>query len=293
MSMEQATNGAPTPPVQRSIHLAFAAVLTWLAFCIASVFWPSMFGFPVATKSELALDVGISLLLSYGLVRGSRVCALLLFATIGGSSVGTAIQSSHPLANFLALGVSTLLWLGVVGTFRLHRRTSPRTLRQRILLGVAVAGGTLLALAFGFAAYVGVNAPPMQVLQGGQIPKHYVDALHELGAIESDEKVRFFYSSGFMDFRDGMYALTDRRLVLANREWSEPLILIPLAEVKDFDVHFGQDWAEDSLLTVVRSDGEIFSVPLATTARGDRHFAEALRTAILPEGSRHGTFLVQ
>jgi hypothetical protein len=272
--------------------MAFAGVLAWLALCVASAIWPALLHTAVS-KSELALDVGVNLLLSYGLLRGSRVCALLLFAVIGASSIATALWSGRPLVSFLALGVSSLVWLGVVGTYRLHRRTSPRTLRQRILLGIGIAGGSLLVLVVGFAAYMGANAPPMQVLPGAQIPRRYVDALHELGALESGEKVRFFYSTGLIDFRDGMYALTDRRLVLANRDWSEPLILIPLAEVSDLDVEYREGWTEDTVLSVVRADGEVFFIPLSTVGRGDRHFVAALRKAILPEGRRDGTSLVQ
>ncbi|HEX5066904.1 MAG TPA: hypothetical protein VFY49_12370, partial [Myxococcota bacterium] len=225
-------------PSRRGIEVALTGVIGWIALRVLGRFAPKLGLTSSASDTEVLLETAAIVALAYGLWRGSRACALLLFFVLTPTAISALISSSgRPFAALGYAAVSVAVFLGIPATLRLHARgaAGPPTLRRKIFVALAVAGGAGILALLVALGYLGKHAPPLQVVYGAQIPRNYVEGIRELGVLEPGEKVRFFYSTGVFDFRDGMYVQTDRRLVLANPEWSEPLIDIPLEEVRELD----------------------------------------------------------
>ncbi|MEO1236683.1 MAG: hypothetical protein AAFX76_07845, partial [Planctomycetota bacterium] len=90
---------------------------------------------------------------------------------------------------------------------------------------------------------------------------------------------RYFYSDAMLDVADGLYALTDRRLVLYNADWPTPEAVIAFDEIASIDATWSDDWIWDTQVTVVLDDGEVWMFPLSMENDTDHRFIEELAEA--------------
>src|SRR5687768_14969858 len=83
------------------------------------------------------------------------------------------------------------------------KRGMPGWGRALIVVGVIVlvaCGGFLT-----FLGYLGSVGPDTKVYTGNEVPKRFVNTARELKLLEQGESIKFFYSDGLTDIRDGFY----------------------------------------------------------------------------------------
>ena len=141
----------------------------------------------------------------------------------------------------------------------------------------------LSAILIGGLVYVGTVAPETKVYPGNQVPPRFAQTFDELGLLEPGEKIRFFYSDGLLDIKEGSYLLTDRHLILYSESWSDPKVIIDFDQITSVDAAWSDTWIEDSSITVDLKNGDLWMFPLSMENGTDRRFVEALReSADLP-----------
>ncbi|MEM9753013.1 MAG: hypothetical protein AAF916_06465 [Planctomycetota bacterium] len=145
-----------------------------------------------------------------------------------------------------------------------------------VLLVVVVL---LMGTCFGGLMYIGVYGLPTHVQDGPQVAEHVVDDLRDMGALQTDETLRFFYSDAVFDPRAGCYVLTDQRLVLFNEVWDHALVSVAFEDIAEIETYWSDNWLIDSTIVLVLDDGTSHSFPLSMENGGDRRFVEALREA--------------
>ena len=152
-----------------------------------------------------------------------------------------------------------------------------------IILGIlAVLALGLAAAAIGALYYIGANGPETFVVTGEQMTGSQVAVIRELGLLEEGEQIRHFYSDALLDIRDGMYFVTDRRLVLFDDDWEEALLAAPFAAIEDVAAEWSDSFLIDSMLTVSLVDGRIWTFPMSSEHGGDEQVFEYLRERIAP-----------
>ncbi|MCH7910987.1 MAG: hypothetical protein IIB38_15405 [Candidatus Hydrogenedentes bacterium] len=134
----------------------------------------------------------------------------------------------------------------------------------------------LMSALIAFVFYVGVAGPEIEVLAGTQVPTRYVDTIRNLGVLDRDEEIIFFYSDALVDITDGFYLLTDRKVVVYSTTYSEPAILIPFDDIQELNIEYDESFFTDSAIWITRTDGSAVSFPVSSEAGGDKRFYEAL-----------------
>lgn len=129
----------------------------------------------------------------------------------------------------------------------------------------------------GWLAYIGMKGPQTYVVSGNQIKSHHMDTIRSLGLLESDEEIIQFYSDALVDVQNGMYMITDDRVILYSQNWSPPTIYIPFEAIEDFELDASEsELLMDSFLTIYLKNGESHSFPVSAENGGDRRFVRAL-----------------
>jgi hypothetical protein len=126
-------------------------------------------------------------------------------------------------------------------------------------------------------AYVGAVGPETHVVSGKQIPQRFIREMRSLGLLEEGETVQHFYSDALLDIKDGLYAATDRKVVLYSQDWDPPAICVAYSEIADLAVQYSDSWLVDGELTLLLTDGSSASIPLSKERGGDRRFVEYVR----------------
>lgn len=156
----------------------------------------------------------------------------------------------------------------------------PPPRRSRIvkwLIGAAVVVALGFFVLAGSCLYIGLMAPDTKVLSGRQVPARYVGQVRELGVLEPDEQIRYFYSDALLNIEEGFYLITDRKLVVYCRAYEEPAVLVPLSSVAAVEADFSDSWIDDSIITVTLTDGTDVAFPASNEGGGDHRMYDALK----------------
>ena len=141
------------------------------------------------------------------------------------------------------------------------------------LVGMLCCGGLFAAV-----VYVGVVSPETSVYTSNQVPHRFVSVAEEVGGLEGDEKIQFFYSDAVLNVRDGFYYVSDRKVaVYINDGREEPLQVIPFGQIVDVRLDRDDSFFVDSQLTLVLENGEVVSFPVSSEYDRDEDFADAIR----------------
>ena len=124
--------------------------------------------------------------------------------------------------------------------------------------------------------YVGIVTPPIEVLSGAQLPQRFASTIRDLGLLESDEQIIYFYSDAIIDITEGFYLLTDRKVVVYSTLYDEPAILVPFSDISKLDVEFDESFLTDSMIWITRENDSTVSFPVSSEKGGDKQFYEAL-----------------
>ena len=154
---------------------------------------------------------------------------------------------------------------------RPRRRIWPWVLTALLLIFVGLPLGIII--------YAGVVGPETMVVSGRQISARYVERISELGLLERGEKIHYFYSDALFDIEDGMYFLTDRKVVLYCADWHEPRIALPFSKIADMELVADESFLTDSTIVLTLDDKTDVTFPVSSEGGGDRRFFEALKAA--------------
>lgn len=124
--------------------------------------------------------------------------------------------------------------------------------------------------------YIGVMGPPIEVIAGAQVPQRFTGTIRDLGLLEADEEIVYFYSDALVDITAGFYLLTDRKVVVYSTLYEEPAILVPFGDISKLDVEFDDSFLTDSMIWITRKNDSTVSFPVSSEQGGDRQFYEAL-----------------
>ena len=102
----------------------------------------------------------------------------------------------------------------------------------------------------------------------------YMEFMRQEGLISLREKVDYWYSDAFYDFRKGL--LTDEKVVLYSSEWAEPAILIPYSEIADIQYYYSDSVYEDSAIVLFLNDSSVLCFPVSSENSGDKRFVERM-----------------
>lgn len=147
---------------------------------------------------------------------------------------------------------------------------------KKILIGCGVLialGGVAL---FGLLLYLGTVSPETFVVSGKQMRKHQYATIREMGLLEDGEKIQYFYSDGLLSIREGMYFVTDRKVVLYCESWEDPQLLAPFEEIVGVDVEYEDSFFLDGYIHVEMNDGYTWTFPVSSEKGMDKVFFEYL-----------------
>ncbi len=125
--------------------------------------------------------------------------------------------------------------------------------------------------------YIGAMSPDTKVLSGRQVPARFIRQIRDLGVLQADEQIEYFYSDALTNIENGFYLLTDRNVVVYSREFEEPAIIVPLEDIVDAEAEYSDTWLEDGTIVLTLSDGTSVSFPVSSQGGGDRRMFSALK----------------
>lgn len=139
-----------------------------------------------------------------------------------------------------------------------------------ISVGVIFLGGMITL------AYFMSKGPETYIYKTREIPTSFRKEMEDLDLITEDEHLVYFYSDGLFDIKDGLYALTDKHLILYSTQWSEPETIIAFNEISYVDFNYDASVFLDSYVRLETHDGLKIEFPLSSERGRDREFYELL-----------------
>ena len=106
--------------------------------------------------------------------------------------------------------------------------------------------------------------------------------IRKLDLLEPGEQIQYFYSDALLNIEEGMYFLTDRKVVIYSRSFDDPAIIIPFSEIVDVEVTFSDSWFEDSVITMTLADDTYNWFPVSSEGGGDKKVYETLKKRCKP-----------
>lgn len=149
-----------------------------------------------------------------------------------------------------------------------------------ILLAIIIIGTLLIIAVCGGLVWLGSTAPPTHVVAGTNLRDDFEQTINDLGLLEPDETIRYFYSDGLMDIEEGMYFLTDRKLVIYSNliDPEFPAETIPLEQIYNLELERDTSFMFDSYIAF-ETDDFVYDFPVSSERGGDQRFFNALREA--------------
>ena len=136
---------------------------------------------------------------------------------------------------------------------------------------ILIAGGAFMVLLFFGLAYIGMVSPETFVYTKNDVPQKYVKEMRELSLLENSERLQYMYSDALFDIKDGIYALTDKHLIIYCDEWSDPKTIIAFNEIIDLYVEYDDSFINDSYITVEYAELQV-SFPVSSEKGRDKDF---------------------
>ena len=143
------------------------------------------------------------------------------------------------------------------------------------IIGISIGG--IFAIGIMGLVILGSIAPETYVYLGHQVPKKYLKEVRALDLLSEDEKIKYFYTDGLVDIKDGMYFVTDRNLVLYCNYWEEPETIIDFNEITKLEVEYDDSFLNDSMIYVETKSGLEVSFPVSSERGRDKKFVEHIR----------------
>ncbi len=148
----------------------------------------------------------------------------------------------------------------------------------KVSIGCAGIFVITMMLVCGGLIYIGIAAPDTKAIPGPQMRESQVRTIRSLGLIDADETIRYFYSDGLLDVKEGMYFYTDRKAVLYMKNAAEKQIIVPFEDIISIEVEYSDSWFTDSTIWL-ETETDYITMPVCNEAGGDRRFYDGLVAA--------------
>ncbi|MDD7985443.1 hypothetical protein PQO01_10825 [Lentisphaera marina] len=147
-------------------------------------------------------------------------------------------------------------------------------------LQIGLAGlGVIIGILFIAALVVFDRGPETYVYKQNRIPKRFIQQIIELKLIDDSEQVKYFYSDGFINIDEGMYFITNKKIVLYSKDWHEPAENILFDDINELIVEYNKAWMDDSWVYVSTNDFD-YEFPLSSERKGDKSFVKYLQSKL-------------
>ena len=121
--------------------------------------------------------------------------------------------------------------------------------------------------------------PNTQVMSGDQLPNRVVSMLESTGLIEEGEEVIYYYSGAMISYaNDGNY-FTKNQVVSYWKENGELYAeQARYQDIEDIQVEYSESFLDDTIVTILRTDGTEFILLVSAEADKDHDFVAELKT---------------
>jgi len=139
----------------------------------------------------------------------------------------------------------------------------------------AIGCGSLVVLVATLLIILGSFVPETAVIPGRQLKAEYASVVEELGLLDPDEKILFWYSDGLFSVKEGFYFFTNKKVVVYRQDYEEPAVIVTYSEIEDIEITRNLSFFEDSEITLILADGVVF-FPVSSDNDGDLRFVDLL-----------------
>lgn len=135
----------------------------------------------------------------------------------------------------------------------------------------------------GFFVWAIARGPDITVYSGRAVPERFVDTMRDVGALEPDETLLFFYSEALLDIKSSFSYVSDRKVVYYSDSLSPALAAVTFDEVDTVELFRDESFFIDSELVLNLEDGTVLSFPVSSDNDGDVRFADAIKARVGPQ----------
>ena len=142
------------------------------------------------------------------------------------------------------------------------------------ILGISI--GTFLGVCLIGLIILGSFCPETYIYLGHQVPKKYMKEIRSLGLLEDGEKIKYFYTDGIFDIKNGLYFVSDKNLTLYSAAWEEPRTIISFKSINLIEVEYDDSFFLDTYVTVQTDEDLEVIFPISSEQGRDKKFVEYL-----------------
>lgn len=153
---------------------------------------------------------------------------------------------------------------------------------RKLLLGCAVTGGVFLVgiLAIVLAVAIGIETgrlPDSAAKPIGKIHPRQLKQLVQMGVIEPDENVLYFYSGAMFSIRGDGNLFTGQRVIsYQENEGQLEINDATYSDIASLDYEPSDSWMDDSTIIVTLDDESWFVLYVSRESNSDKTFFEKL-----------------
>lgn len=134
----------------------------------------------------------------------------------------------------------------------------------------------------GVIAWIGTYGPDTAVYAGNSVPQRFIRTMRDVGALDEDEEILYFYSDAISDIREGFCIVSDRKAAVYSRDVEPPLTVIYFDEIADVNLYRDDSFFFDSEIIVELNDRRPVSLSVSSERDGDVRFFEAIQSRVAP-----------
>lgn len=255
---------------------AISAVFTFIAI-LFSIF-NNKFKVSSGINSWMFIDLAIIIVLTYGIYRKNRFCALgmLIYFTINTISRAITQKSSY-------IGIVSIIFIiffiqGTIATFIIHKsiqNNSNHKNKKKVF--VKIVSGFTFAIIIVFFTLSSLG-PSTEVISGEKLNKKYYNFIYDNKLIDPSEKIICWYSDAFYNFKNRFYFFTDKHIVIYIKKHKRPDMSIPFSEISFLDIQKEKTFFKDSKIKITLKNNSVLNIPVSNDNNGDEMFFNKLKS---------------
>lgn len=228
------------------------------------------------------LDVALIAGLTYGIYRRNRYCALGMLIYYLTCKFIAAASTGKFTGGIMAIIFAYFFFQGTRASFKLHKYMhkeeaqvlkNGRSWKFYTFIGFL----TIILIPILILVVMAALGPDTEVVPGKMLNVKYVNFIRGNKLIEPTEQIEYWYSDALVDFRNGFYVLTDRKVLLYCKDWEKKSITVPFSSISDIQFQKETSFFEVSRITIFLSDGSTVFFPVSNENNGDEKFFKRMR----------------
>jgi hypothetical protein len=147
-----------------------------------------------------------------------------------------------------------------------------------------ITGGCVVLFCGGGLAilmYIGSVAPDTKVYTSNEVPGKYMAIVRDKGLLEAGEQVKFFYSDAMTDINDGFSFISDRKVVVYDKDADMPATVVPFKKIREASMKKGSGF-DDSTVSLTLEDDSVVTFPLSVEEDRDDMVLDTIKKSIKP-----------